>query len=328
MEKIWQSIRFCFLGVFIVFIFCSWQQTTLAGSLNENLSDSGLPLNQSVFVPATKSEKLIMGERKKIGDGFTQAWVVVDQNQKPTKIGITLAESSLSTAPNSDTSDPGKDGLKLKLYDGIGHSVFEYEVKLPEQKDLPFKHVTVDWNPYGHAPQSIFTSAHWDIHFYTVSPEYRQNIQQETPAQIAISNLPPAEGFLPIDYKIAPGTAEPRMGSHCADFTSSQLHPGKFDNTFIFGVHNAQVIFWEPMITNSYLAAHKTAKEKIKLPSHYAIAGYYPTTYAIDYDSKTKQFAISMNDLQYREANSTEISPPISLGIPPEISSEILPGIS
>lgn len=252
------------------------------------------------FMPVLPEQTVILGERKTIGQGFTQAWLVLDQAQHPVKIGVTLDEATLTSAPTSDDGDPGKDGLRLKLYDGIGHSVFEYEVKLPEHPQLPFTHVTVDWNPFGHAPKSIFTAAHWDIHFYTVPSAYRQSIQQETPAQIAISDLPPPPGYLPTNYQIAPGTAEPRMGSHCADFNSPQLQPSKFDNTFIFGVHNGRVIFWEPMIANQYLKQHKTALEPIQLPERYHEAGYYPTTYGVDYDPEHHQFVIFMDDFRLR----------------------------
>ncbi len=250
-------------------------------------------------------QNMILGDQKSIGTGKVTSWIKVDTNQKPISIGITLTEDAVETAPPNDVASAGIDGMKLQLKDGIGHQTFEYEVNLPKisAAQIPFTHVGVNWNPFGHGPEGIFTPAHWDIHFYTIDPEYRYQIKQDTPEDIQKSDKPLPSGFLNIDYKLAPHTAEPRMGSHTADFSSPQLAPGKFGNIFIIGVYNGEVVHWEPMITDDFLKSNLLSIEKIKLPDFYFKSGYYPTTYTVRHDQVAKKYLISLDDLVYRQAS-------------------------
>ncbi len=248
------------------------------------------------------SLELIGGDQKSVGLGKVSSWIKVDADQKPVSIGITLTEDAVATAPANDQDPAGADGIKLKLKDGIGHQTFEYEVNLPKISSVPFNHVGVNWNPFGHGPEGIFTPAHWDIHFYTIDPEYRHQIKQDTVADIDKSNKELPKGFLNAEYKLALGTAEPRMGSHTADFSSPQLSPGKFENIFIIGIYNGEVVHWEPMITDDFLKSNLLAVEKIKLPDLYFKSGYYPTEYTVKHDLEAKEYQISLDKLVYREA--------------------------
>jgi len=160
----------------------------------------------------------------------------------------------------------------------------------------------VNWNPFGHGPEGIFTPAHWDIHFYTIDPDDRHQIKQDTAEDINKSNKALPTGFLNVDYKLAPGTAEPRMGSHTADFSSPQLAPGQFENIFIIGIYNGEVVHWEPMITDDFLKSNQLAVEPIKLPDLYFKTGYYPTTYTVKHDQTAKEYLISLDNLVFRQA--------------------------
>lgn len=252
------------------------------------------------------SQEIFWGAQKSIGMGKVTSWIKVDAAQKPVSIGITLTEDAVATTPANDQAPAGVDGIKLKLRDGIGHQTFEYEVNLPKISSVPFSHVGVNWNPFGHGPEGIFTPAHWDIHFYTIDPEYRHQIKQDTAEDVNKSNKELPNGFLNTDYKLAPGTAEPRMGSHTADFSSPQLLPGKFDNIFIIGIYNGEVVHWEPMITDNFLKSNLLAVEKIKLPDLYFKSGYYPTEYTIKHDQKAREYKISLDNLVYREAYNAQ----------------------
>ena len=56
-----------------------------------------------------------------------------------------------------------------------------------------------NWNPEGHGPKGIFTSPHFDVHFYMATTEYRHaimvDLQDADPAHLKTSNLEPPISF-------------------------------------------------------------------------------------------------------------------------------------
>lgn len=250
----------------------------------------------------------IIGEQKNIGNGSIRTWLTVDkQSKEPRSIGITLTESALSGLP-ADSDEPQESSLKLRLMDGGPNHTFEYELKFPpEAAETAFSHMGFNWNPAGHGPKGIFTKAHFDVHFYMGTPDYRHEIvvdlQDADPTNVKDSNLEPPKQFLPPDYQLAPNTAEPRMGSHYADVTSPQLKPGNFSNIFLIGVHGGSILFWEPMITKEYLETKPQFNSKLKLPEAYPVSGYYPTAYSVVYDQEHKEFNISLDGLTFRSSS-------------------------
>jgi hypothetical protein len=256
----------------------------------------------------TDSIKTIVGEQKHIGNGSVRTWLKVDANSgEPRIIGVTLTESALSGLP-ADADAPQEGSLKLRLMDGGPNHTFEYELRFPpEVAETAFSHMGFNWNPEGHGPKGIFTRPHFDVHFYMATPEYRHGIivdlQDADPIHVRTSNLEPPGQFLPSDYQLAPNTAEPRMGSHYADVTSSQLKPGNFSNIFLIGVHGGNILFWEPMITKAYLETNPNFTAKLKLPDAYPVSGYYPTAYSVVYDQERKEFDISLDGLTFRLAS-------------------------
>jgi hypothetical protein len=260
------------------------------------------PSAQSAQSGATDT---IAGERKTIGKGTVRTWLKVDpRTREPRSLGISLSEQGLSGLPaETDLAHPGS--VKLKLMDGGPHHTFEYELKFPpEAGDTAFSHMGFNWNPEGHGPRGIFTTPHFDVHFYMATPEYRHEIVVDTqdadPIHVKTSNLEPPAQFLPRDYQLAPNTAEPRMGSHYADVTSTQLKPGNFTNIFLIGGHGGNILFWEPMITKPYLETHPTFRADLKLPDAYPVSGYYPTAYSVVYDRSRQEFDIALDGLTFR----------------------------
>ena len=254
------------------------------------------------------STKIIRGEQKNVGNGTVRTWLKVDiKTGEPRSIGITLTESALTGLPaDSDAAHEGS--MKMRLMDGGPNHTFEYELKFPpEVAETAFSHMGFNWNPEGHGPKSIFTKPHFDVHFYMATPEYRHGIivdlQDADPIYVKTSNLEPPGQFLPPDYQLAPNTAEPRMGSHYADVTSSQLKPGNFSNIFLIGAHGGNILFWEPMITKAYLETQPQFTAKLKLPESYPVSGYYPTAYSVVYDQQRKEYDISLDGLTFRLAS-------------------------
>jgi hypothetical protein len=226
---------------------------------------------------------------------------------EPERIGVTLTEAALSGLP-ADSDAAQEHSMKLRLMDGGPNHTFEYELKFPPEAAITaFRHMGFNWNPEGHGPKGIFTRPHFDVHFYMANAKYRHHIevdiQDADPHNLKVSNLEPPLEFLPSDYQLAPNTAEPRMGSHYADVTSSQLKPGNFSNIFLIGAHGGNILFWEPMITKAYLETKPNFTAKLKLPAAYPVSGYYPTAYSIVYDEQRKEFDISLDGLTFRLAS-------------------------
>jgi uncharacterized protein len=285
-----------------------------------------LQLRQSA---QTQAADTIVGEQKNIGNGNVRTWVKVDpKTREPLSLGVTLTERGLSGLPaENDAAQQGS--AKLKLMDGGPDHTFEYELKFPpEAAETAFNHMGFNWNPNGHGPKGIFTKGHFDVHFYMATPEYRHaimvDLQDADPTHVKTSNLEPPAQFLPPDYQLAPNTAEPRMGSHYADVTSTQLKPGNFSNIFLIGVHGGSILFWEPMLTKEYFESKPNFTAKLKLPEAYPVSGYYPTAYSVVYDRSRQEFDIALDGLTFRLSSY----PKNVYGVDPCIDSRVAQMIS
>lgn len=253
----------------------------------------------------TTSTKTILGDRNSIGKGSVSTWLKVEEKTGvPVSIGVTLTEAGLEGLPNDEKSAP-KDFLKLKLIDGSPYHTFETELMFPKQAEkTAYSHMGFNWNPEGHGPlPDVFFRPHFDVHFYMATPEYRHSIKNEDLVDLEVLNVEPPKEFLPAKYERAPNTSEPRMGTHYADMTSDQLKPGKFDNIFLFGVHDGNILFWEPMLTLDYFKTKPNFHAKIPQPKAYPVSGYYPLSYSVVYDSDRQQFDISLDELTLRTSS-------------------------
>ena len=262
-------------------------------------------INKSAQTEATDT---IVGEQKPIGNGMVRTWVKVEsKTREPRSLGVTLTEKGLAGLP-AEADQPQQNSQKFKLMDGGEDHTFEYELKFPaEAAETAFNHMGFNWNPNGHGPKGIFTKGHFDVHFYMATTDYRHAIQVDLqdadPIHVKTSNLEPPMEFLPTDYKLAPNTAEPRMGSHYADVTSDQLKPGNFSNIFLIGVHGGSILFWEPMLTKAYFKSKPNFSAKLKLPEQYPVSGYYPTAYSVVYDKDHQEYNIALDGLTFRLAS-------------------------
>ena len=262
-------------------------------------------IHPTVALASNNAERLINGDIMSVGNGKVWTWVKLDEpSGAPTTLGITITPEALEGLPSDD--EPAQtDSLKLKLIDGSPYHNFEYELKFPEQAEATaFNHMGFNWNPEGHGPlPGVFYSAHFDVHFYMATTDYRHNITNSDLAGDHIQTIEPPVDFLPSSYSRAPHTSEPRMGTHYADMSSDQLKPGGFDNIFLFGAHDGNVLFWEPMLTRDYLLSKPNFTAKIPQPKAYPVSGYYPLSYSVIYDSETGNINVSLDNLTLRQAS-------------------------
>lgn len=225
------------------------------------------------------------GAAKRLGEGTARSWVTLDREGKPTAIGLTFSETALKTAPMEIPA--GQEGIDITL-------------ALPrEASGTAFNHIGFGWNPHGHSPKNIYDVAHFDIHFYTISPEERQKITAQG-EDLAKCYKTPSPEYIPSGYILPPDTAVPGMGAHWINPLAGELNGQPFTKTFLFGNYNGQIIFYEPMITRAFFETKMNLTEFIKQPQKYEKPGYYPTRYSVRYDPNKKEYTVALEGLVLR----------------------------
>jgi hypothetical protein len=272
------------------------------GSENSN-SDSGQ--SHSSIDPRLGSDAIFYGEAQPLGNGSVRTWVTLDSERNPLDIGVSFTESALFGLPQ-ESDDFGEYPLKLTLLDGIGNSTFEYELLFPKEAPAtPFTHLSLNWNPHGHAPEGFTTVPHFDFHFNLLTPDERDAITADDLDDFLAKayKTPPPE-LIAEGYGTVPNAAEPRMGVHYIDFTSPALQR-PFDHIFIYGFYDGEMTFWEPMIATSFLETKPNITEAIKQPSAYPTVGYYPNAYSVNYANG--EYSVSLNGFTFRSSTLASV---------------------
>lgn len=262
----------------------------------------------------TPHEKVVYGETEPFFNGTARTWVSLYDNDHPLAIGITFTEAALSGLP---TTYSGPSGMPSRNFPDNNEYVFpspllenEHLFLFPQAASTTaFNHIGFNWNPQGHSPFEVYGVPHFDIHFYTISPEERLPITEtgDDTANLLVYKMPPPE-LIPSGYYLPPGTgAMETEGWHAVDPTSAEFQGKNFDKTFICGFYNGDQVFWEPMITKAFFETKPNTTDALKLPAAYPKSGYYPTSYSVNYDATSKEYTVSLNGLTYRSANPTSV---------------------
>ncbi|GAB3831676.1 DUF5602 domain-containing protein [Hymenobacter jeollabukensis] len=236
--------------------------------------------NNTTSQPATT-----YGAAVTVGGGSARAYVTTDASGQAAEVGIRLTEAGLTGLPATPVTGT------------------MYDLPLPAAAtQTPFDHVSFDWNPQGHEPAGVYTTPHFDAHFYMQSMSAQHSITLDDPR----GDIFPATTMLPAGYitppNNAPGRTVPMMGRHWVDPTSPEYQPGgSFSSTFIYGTYDGHVTFLEPMFTKALLTTSVNFAAPVKQPQTYEAAGkYYPTQYRIRYDAATREYVIALTDLVKR----------------------------
>jgi hypothetical protein len=206
-----------------------------------------------------------------------RAWAEVDGGGIPRAVGVSLPDSVVASVPDSS--------VMLSL-------------RLPAVKGLPFRHVLFDWVPGGHPPADLYAAAHWDAHFYTISPEERRRIGAGEATQRPGPELMP-EGVVPV-----PGLglySFPEMGVHWVHQDAPELVGEPFGHTLIYGSTGERPIFVEPMVTQARLAQRPDVTGPVAWPATVTESGFYPTAYVIRHEPGAAGFRLSLEGFRWRE---------------------------
>jgi hypothetical protein len=231
-----------------------------------------------LFIHSCTQVANLQSEPITLGDGTLRAYVDLDEQNQPQAVGVVFTEAALSGLPPEDT---------------------EYVLALPEQANSNgFTHIGFNWRPHGHNPNPIYGSPHFDIHFYTITPDEREGITAMG-SDVEKAYTTPAPELVPSGYVLAPDSAEPRMGSHWVNLSAAEFQgePHGFTHTLIYGFYNGEMAFVEPMIALDFLESHSTVEGTFPKPDRYSREGSYPAAYRISYNEAAKEYRVALTEL-------------------------------
>lgn len=268
---------------------------------------------------AAQSSGRVLGANSSIGKGTVSSYAEFDDSGAPRAIGVIFQASALDGLPARGTDghhcvDRNKDGK----IDPAKECVETYERIIPlpsdvaRRADLPFKWIGLNWNPHGHIPPGVYDLPHFDVHFYIDSIEniYAIGTGYCGPEfvrcdQFKIATRPLPSNYMHADYKNVEAVA-PAMGNHLIDLTSPEFHKQKFTRTFIYGVYDGRITFYEEMLTHEYLLTRPDRCFAIKSPPAVGVRGYYPTQSCIRYLPQSNEYTVSLEGFALREASPAQ----------------------
>lgn len=211
------------------------------------------------------NEQIFSGPKQQFHDGKAWSWIRMTKAGVPLQLAISVDDAAMNSLPTAVKEGEG------------GHHAHANSIVLPlHQKAMDatlFKTIGIDWNPAGHEPAGIYTTPHFDFHFYLITETERLAATDMG----RLTALPNAAYLPPTYFSTGP---VPQMGTHWLDATSPELapvNPAPFTQTFVYGSYDGKVNFYEPMITLDYLKKTPLLERAIPQPTKFAVAGYYPT---------------------------------------------------
>jgi hypothetical protein len=276
----------------------------------------------TVREPQEMSAERRLGANSRVGKGTVSSYAEFDKSGALTAVGIVFQASALDGLPTAHSDgnhcfDRNKDGkVDLETECFASH---EWIIPLPNEaarrSDIPFKWVGLNWNPYGHIPPGVYDLPHFDIHFY-LEPIEKVFAIEPGPCgpefvrcdQFEVANKPMPPNYVHPDFKNV-GAVAPAMGNHLIDQTAPEFSGKKFTRSWIYGVYDGRVTFYEEMVAREYLLSQPNACFPVKSPAAVAVRGYYPTQSCIRYVPQAKEYTVSMEGFVLRESSVPESIP-------------------
>ena len=263
-----------------------------------------------------------LGAASKLGKGTVASYATFDQAGAPKSLGVVISAGVLEGLPSTPSDghhcfDADQNGL-MDLASECSNW-HEFVLPMPSEAsrrpDILFKWAMLNWNPHGHIPPGVYNVPHFDVHFYiepienifalqrgTCGPEFLRCDQFERATQ----PVPP--NYRHPDYKDV-GAAAPAMGNHLIDLTGPEFNGKPFTRTWIYGIYEGRVIFYEEMVTLDYLTSRPDVCSEIKMPKAVELTGYYPTRSCVRYGKEKDEYTVSMENFIMREASPPEPIP-------------------
>mmetsp|Transcript_31763 Transcript_31763/g.57498 ORF Transcript_31763/g.57498 Transcript_31763/m.57498 type:complete len:312 (+) Transcript_31763:26-961(+) len=205
---------------------------------------------------------------------------------------------------------------------------FSYKFSDEIYKETGFASHSLDYQACGHPPFGIFTTSHYDMHFYTDPIEVRagRTCNQPLGAPICIPDtnaqttesgkaffnvatiwelssngtvLPNIPANMPANFTCDIEAAVPASGTHCWDFlTNPNSVESWVDPVLIMGTYDAKIAFWEPMAPLSFVTGVNDTYYSAEVNYQGQTIKTLPTEYSIEYDATTGRATIILNGVK------------------------------
>ncbi|WP_415383358.1 hypothetical protein [Halosimplex sp. TS25] len=157
------------------------------------------------------------------GDG-DDVWTfsTTTRSGKPAQLGIWVTSDAFEHLTSQSTSQ-------------------HLHLDFPDVTDLTYTFAGIDWNPTGHPPADVWTTPHFDFHYYFVEEAAIDELVTPSPIPfmgVATYDIP--EPFWPERYVYeTPRFIVKQMGEHIYDETSPEWDPDvPFTHTYIYGAYD------------------------------------------------------------------------------------------
>jgi len=272
----------------------------------------------SLGCSTTKTAR-VLGTPSSLGNGTVTSYSELDVSGVPKAIGVVFSASALDALPTAPSDghrcfDANNDGvIDLATECSMWHErVLPVPSEASRRPDVPFKWALLNWNPHGHIPAGVYDKPHFDVHFYIEPIENIFALQRGTCGleflrcdQFALARKPVPRNYVPPNFQDL-GAAAPAMGNHLLDPTTPEFHGEPFKRTWIYGVYDGRVIFYEEMVALSFMMSKPDACFPIQSPDAVALAGYYPTRSCVRYAPGKDEYTVSIEDFVLRKASPPE----------------------
>ena len=255
-----------------------------------------------------------------LGKASATSYAEFDSQGAPRAIGVTLPAGALDGLPtgsdNHHCTDRSPAGHRVDATQCI--HTFEHVLPLPDaaalRADIPFKWVLLNWNPVGHIPPGVYDVPHFDVHF-VIAPIAEIFAIEPGPCgpervrcdQFEIGKKPLPPNYVHADFRDVSAVV-PAMGNHLIDVTGAEFNQKPFTHSWIYGVYDGKVIFYEQMVSRAYLLGKPNSCTPIKSPAAVALTGYYPTLSCMR-STPAGDVSVSMEGFVLRTASAPDPLP-------------------
>lgn len=264
------------VGFLFMFFSCEKEEFINNGS-EQNVSKLGIP--EDII-----ADKIFLGPKIEVGNGYANSWIRVNQYSLPMEIGVEMTPEVLVNLPNDS------DFIKPII------------IPLPKiaTELTPFNHIGINWNPDNYSDITNFNESHFGFYFYTISISERMRIpawSQET--DIKFSAYPP-RNQMPYDYfPILKGIGSyAEKGRLWLSGNSQNYIP--LSHTLALGTYSEAFTFINLIVTTDFLEKGKQPiNNSFSQPLFYPIQKLFPREYTI-YTTKNGNYCVSLVNFAHR----------------------------